>query len=389
MNGSFCELPLIEQAKKMGLHVITTGNDPSLIGHKYSDEYIPCDYSDLDAVLNLVKENNIDGIISCANDFGVLTASYVADKMNWPGHDTYKNSVLLHHKDEFKKYCYEHNIPSPHSKVVLTKEEAKKVALDAEYPIIVKANDLTGGKGIMKASNYEEAEIAIDNAFNMSRDKHILIEPFIVGTQHTISTFVVNKKVLVSTACNCYSPINPYLIQSETFPADGIENHRQELCNIIESICEDLSLEDGIFALQYIMSNDKIYIIEMMRRPFGNQFLELCSKTTGLNWNEAHIKSQLGMDCSNLKIEAPEMKYCGHHGIMTNKNGVVVNYEIPDEIKKHVYKVIEMKDDNGEYVINDCNKERVAYIYYQYESKEEMNKAVSRFNDEIKVIYKE
>ena len=37
LNGSFCEQPLIETAKKMGYYVITTGNAPELIGHKYAD----------------------------------------------------------------------------------------------------------------------------------------------------------------------------------------------------------------------------------------------------------------------------------------------------------------------------------------------------------------
>ena len=37
LNGSFCELPLIQEAKKMGYYVITTGNMPNLVGHQYAD----------------------------------------------------------------------------------------------------------------------------------------------------------------------------------------------------------------------------------------------------------------------------------------------------------------------------------------------------------------
>lgn len=55
------------------------------MGHAYADEYIPADYSDKEAILQLVKEHNIDKIVSCANDFGVLTAAYVAER--WAGRD--------------------------------------------------------------------------------------------------------------------------------------------------------------------------------------------------------------------------------------------------------------------------------------------------------------
>ena len=83
LNGSHSEITLIQAAKQLGYYVITSGNNPQLMGHKYADEYIPADYSDKEKILQLVKENGIDRIVSCANDFGVITASYVAEKMGW------------------------------------------------------------------------------------------------------------------------------------------------------------------------------------------------------------------------------------------------------------------------------------------------------------------
>mgnify|MGYP004608488179 FL=1 len=389
LNGSFCEEPIIKKAKEMEYYVITTGNAPDLEGHQFANEYIPCDYSNKEAVLQLVKDNNIEGIISCANDFGVLTAAWVCEQMGWKGHDTYENAVLMHHKDKFKQYCKEHNIPSPISTVFTDKSVAVNFCETAEYPIIIKANDLTGGKGINRANNFEEARIALDTAFEMSRDKHIVVEPFIEGTQHTFATFVIDKKVVASTSCNCYSPINPYLIQSETFPADSIDRHREELIQIVENMCQDLNLANGIFALQYMMKDDRVYIIEMMRRPFGNDFLTLCSLTTGFDMVEGHIRSQLNLSCQELidRKHNPEMKYCGHHGIMADRNGYVLGYQMPEDIARHVYRSVDMIRDGEPLLIDDYTKERVAYIYYQYSNRDEMNAAVARFNERISVQY--
>lgn len=391
LNGSFCEEPIIKKAKEMGYYVITTGNAPELVGHKSADEYIPCDYSNKEAVLQLVKENKIDGVISCANDFGVLTAAYVAEQMGWPGQDTYENAVLLHHKDKFKQYCKEHNVPSPVSEVFTDKAVAEEFCAKAEYPIIIKANDLTGGKGINRANNLEEAKSALDTAFEMSRDKHIVVEPFIEGTQHTFETFVVDKKVVADTSCNCYSPINPYLIQAETFPADDIDKHREELTHIVEDMCEDLNLANGIFALQYMMKDDKIYVIEMMRRPFGNDFLTLCSLTTGFDMVEGHIRSQLNLSCQGLidRKHKPEMEFCGHHGVMADRNGYVLGYTMPEDIERHVYSRVDMQKGVEPLLIEDFTKERVAYIYYQYSDRDEMNAAVAKFNECIQIQYTE
>lgn len=387
LNGSFSELTIINEAKKMGYYVVTTGNMPDLIGHKYADEYIPADYSDKEKVLQIVKENKIDHVISCANDFGVLTAAYVAEKMGWKGHDTYQNALTLHHKDLFKKYCIEKNIPSPRSTVFTDIQSAIEFASNCEYPIIVKANDLTGGKGILRANNLEEAKKALENAFTKSRDKHILIEPFLEGKQQSFGAFVSDGKIIASYSNDCYSPINPYLIQAETLPAKNIEKIRPELESIILGIVKDLNLYDGIFCLQYIVCNGRPYVIEMMRRCFGNQFLTLAHANTGFPWEKAYILAAVGKETKDIKCETPMAKYCGHHGIMATRNGVVKSYRIDEKIKKHIFQTIEMLPSGGK--INDYLNERVAYIYYKYDNYDEMINEVKTFNDRITIEFED
>ncbi len=81
----------------------TTGNNPNLIGHQYANEYIEADYSDQIAILGLSRKLSIDAICSSANDFGAITASYVAEKLSLPGHDNYKTALIIHQKDKFKQ----------------------------------------------------------------------------------------------------------------------------------------------------------------------------------------------------------------------------------------------------------------------------------------------
>lgn len=157
----------------------------------------------------------------------MITASYVAEKMGWPGHDTYENALLLHQKDLFKAFIQELGIRNPTSTAFTDADEALKFAEQAEYPIIVKATDLTGGKGIHRADTPEEAKAAIENAFTRSRKKSIVIEPFVTGVQQSIDTFVIGGKVVASVSNDTYCPINPYLIQSETLPAKGLSRFRR------------------------------------------------------------------------------------------------------------------------------------------------------------------
>ncbi len=385
LNGSHSEATLIAKAKELGYYVITSGNNPSLMGHALADEYIPADYSDKEAILQLVKDHNIDRIVSCANDFGVITASYVAEQMGWPGHDTYENANILHQKDLFKEFIQKLGIRCPFSVPFADRDQAVEFAKTAEYPIIVKATDLTGGKGILRADNLEEAIVAIDNGFNRSRKKHVVIEPFIIGVQQSIDTFVINKKVVATASNDVYCPINPYLIQSETLPAVGIEKIQDELHGMIEKICRELNLVDGMFTLQFIIRDGKPYVIEMMRRCLGNQFLTVAGAVTGFPWEEALIRAETGMDLTNLQWTKPLAPYVGHHGIMTTRNGTIKGYTIDPEVREHIFQIIDILKPGER--INDYMNERVAYIYYKYENREEMMETVRHMNERIHVEF--
>lgn len=386
LNGSFCEIPIIQECHKLGYYVVTTGNMPNLIGHKYADEYIKADYSKYDDILEVVQKNNIDHILTCANDFGSITASYVDEQMGWNCHDSFSNAQLLHHKDLFKIYIQGKGFPTPYSKVFTNRNEAVEfINREAKLPVIIKANDLTGGKGIMKAASKDEALIGIDNAFSKSRSKHILIEPYIIGDQQTFVSFLHNKRVIACSSCDSYSYINPYLIQAETLPAKDIKDIQNVLISIIEDIASDLNLYDGIFAFQYIRNGDDFQIIEMMRRPFGNQFLQLVELNSGFPWHHAQIVAETGGDWSFLdKIDThPPVKYCGHYGVMIERNGKLKRFYIPPSIQKHLINKFIMKDIGD--TIDDHLNERVAFLHYQYDSYDEMVNDVKHYMDQIVV----
>ncbi|MBR0514232.1 MAG: ATP-grasp domain-containing protein [Clostridia bacterium] len=386
LNGSFCETPVIKKAKEMGFYTISTGNDPTLEGHSFSDEYIHMDYSDKENILSLIMSHSIDGVISCANDFGTITTAYVNDKMGWIGRDSLENVLLLHHKDRFKAYCAAKDIPSVISHSFTEKETLLAYARNCDYPIIIKANDLTGGKGIQKAENFQEAISAAEYAFSASRAKNVLVEPFIIGTQHAVDAFIANGKIIASTSCNCISSINPYLIQTETYPCI-YEEDIKPICQIIQNMVDDLHLADGVFTVQYMRNSNGIYILEVMRRLTGNLSFTLYEKASGFPWYEGYILSQLGLPCDHLKSAAPEAKYCGHHGIFARGNGIIEDYEIPSDIQRHIYQLVELKK-RGERIQNYMF-ERIASFFYTYDSHEEMNHDAKEFFNRVVVHMRE
>jgi hypothetical protein len=155
------------------------------------------------------------------------------------------------------------------------------------------------------------------------------------------------------------------------------------LCEVIEKLFSKLNLVDGIITVQYIVKDGTPYIIETMRRCLGNQFLTAAEAVSGFPWHKALVMSELGMDCSNLTCTEPLGKFSGHHAIMSEKNGIYQGVSIPEDIMKHVFQYSELFQ-KGE-KINNHLSERMGYIYYTYDTREEITAAAKSFNDRIKL----
>lgn len=82
--------PVIDAAHEQGYYVITADYLPDNIAHKYSDEYVNVSIIDKEAVLKVAQEKQIDGIMSFGVDPGVVSASYVQNKMGLSGFGPFK-----------------------------------------------------------------------------------------------------------------------------------------------------------------------------------------------------------------------------------------------------------------------------------------------------------
>jgi len=383
-NGNYTDIRLIKAFKKMGFYVITSGNAPELEGHKYADEYIPHDYSDYVGMLELAKNLNIDYISACSNDFGVTTAAYIAENLGLPGHDTFQNARIIAEKDLFKKFAMENDIQVIPSHWFDDPESAYEFTETAEYPLIIKPTDLGGGKGVTRVRNHEEAVKAVDTAFAASRRKHIVIEPFVEGEQGSITTFLINEKVVTWITFNEFdSDYNPFLVGYTTSPANGMPEVGRELIEQIEKIASLLHLVDGIFHVQYRMHHGKPLIMECMRRCLGNHSLKTASMLAGLEWEEWIAKSYCGFDCSAIPKCDGGNKQMSHYYIQAPKNGVVDSVDISSELEPYIADRI-MQWEHG-MIIDAYEKEMLGFLFMEFPDRETRDKLASRYKELIVV----
>lgn len=375
LNSSHNDLGLIFGLKKLGCKIVVTGSIKGLIGEKYCDKYIQADYSDMELILSIAKKEQVDRICACCNDYGVYTASYVAERLGMPGYDSYETVCNLNNKDKFKKLAKKLDIITPWTESFYEKDSAVRfVERTKDYPLIIKPSDCSAGNGVTKVDTKENAIAAINYAFDKSRNGIIVIEKYVVGTQHGLCTFLVNQKVSAICSNNEYSMINPYRIEIDTFPADNWEQAAEILVPEIEKIASHLNLVDGIFHLQYIMADGKPQIIEVMRRAIGNMYSVLSDRLTGIQWDYWEARARCGLDCTDFPTSIRQEGFLAYKAIMADRNGVIDKIDMPKEYENYIFYKCILKRQGD--VITNYKSELVGLLFFVFSSREKMRQVL-------------
>ena len=161
-------LPVIRAAHEQGYYVITADYLPDNIAHKYSDEYVNVSIIDREAVLEVAKKHEIDGIMSFGVDPGVVSASYVQEKLGLPSFGPLESVEILQNKDKFRKFLKDNGFNVPWAFSFQSVEAAWESRSGFSYPFIVKPTDSAGSKGCTRVDNESQLMDAVDYAMKNS-----------------------------------------------------------------------------------------------------------------------------------------------------------------------------------------------------------------------------
>lgn len=387
LGGSHSEIPLILAAQNRGYYVITTGNQPNGLGHKYSNKYINCDFSNKEKMLEIARSENVDAVCSGCNDFALLSAAYVTEKLDIPGHDSYDKSLIIHHKDKYRKFAKDNGIPTPVSYKCKNFEEVCDSAKKIGYPVIIKPVDLTGGKGIKKCENESELNFAYNDACLRTREDYIIVEKFIDGSNHGFSAFIQNQKVTFFFADNEQYYLNKYMVSGASTPADVSGDILEKLCNYSDLIANKLKLVDGILHIQYIVGEDGIpYIIEVCRRAPGDLYIKFVQMSTEINYPDMIFCAESGISLPVFNNKNPDSFFV-RHCIMSDLCGVIDDIVFSEKIKDNIVDNI-IWGKSGDFIADKFTY-KAGIVFLKFETKKEMDNKLSNINDLIKIKVKE
>lgn len=389
LGGAAHIVPAIEAAHNHGYHVITVDYLPDNIAHQYSDEYMNVSIIDKEAVLQVARKCEIDGIISFGIDPGVTTAAYVQEQMNLPALGSYRSACILQNKDLFRAFMEEHGFNVPKSKGFSSKAEALDDMSWYEYPMIVKPSDGSGSKGVTRVDNEEELRAALDVAFDRSRCGNIIVEAFIEkeGCSSDCDAFSIDgelKSIYYSAQHFDSQAINPYTPAAYTWPSTFTKEQEEYLTSEIQRMLRLLKMGTTVYNIETRIGIDgKPYIMEITPRGGGNRLSEMVRMMTGVDYIEANVLGAMGVT-PNVK-QIPLEGYWAEIILHADRDGKFAGVEVAEDMRPYVIEIAPTIQVGQMVEAFSCASDSLGSIVLKFDSKEIMDHAISHQSEWLKV----
>jgi biotin carboxylase len=359
-GGSHSDVPQIEAARSLGHWVATTGKYPDELGHRYADAYFPADYSDPSAIKQIVRDQAIDAVLPCCNDFSYMTCTEIAPQLGQTGFDSLETARKIHDKDAFRKICTTLRIDVPRVLANLPSERDLPSSFDTE--VIVKPVDLSGGKGMTRLSVGQNPINAVKFAMDRSKVRRVVIEEFVKGTNHGMSSLIIRGKVCFNFIDNEHYFLNPYLVSGASTPSNVRPEVARALVADIEKLASSLRLVDGLMHCQFIQTDLGYRLLEICRRPPGDLYTRFVELATDLPYPELLVRFYLGQVPDELELAARSSpRHIIRHCAMAANSGRYVGLSIGPRVINQVIESMSLLDPGSE--ITDVNTQKAAIVF--------------------------
>lgn len=348
MGAGIYQVPLIKKAKEMGIYTIVVSIPGNYPGFALADQVCYENTVDYEKVLEVAKREQIDGIVTAGTDVAVITIGKVCDELGLSGL-SFEAAQIASNKILMKKKYEEYGVRTARFREISFEEDMYEKTEGLRFPLIFKAVDTSGSRGIIRVNAKEEFEAARDIVRANSRTDFFIVEEFIEGEEFGAQAFVYRGEV------KFILPHGDYVFQGDTgvpighfapyqLPPEVVNDAKEQL----EKAIAAMKLDNCAINADFILRDGQTYVLELGGRSGATCLAELVSIYYGYDYYEKLILAALGEDVDfsqeHAVPNASMLLRSDRDGVirsMTNRNGpdeniyeIQFDYKVGDAVKK-------------------------------------------------------
>lgn len=360
-------LGLMKAAKDLGVYTIVTG----LAGP--CKELADKTYPDVhpghpDEVLKVAEQEHVDGVAITCNDMGLESVGRCNDILHLQGISEAVAKCAAN-KLYMKEKLVANGVRTARFMNIHNETELNEAVSQLEFPVIVKATDLQGSRGICIVREKDKLKSAYEEVMSLTHKDFCIVEEFIEGVEFGAQAFVYQGEVLFvlphgdeTVMCKTAVPIGHYMpyAMSDALAADVDLQARKAITA--------LGLDNCAVNIDFISRGDQAYIIELTGRGGANGLTDITSKYFGIDYYKMIVVTALGGDPREVFAQRLGTPRAAVSKMLTSdKSGIAKGVTVPtlpdtditmfvsagDEIRAFT----NSNDDTGQIIVSGDNLE--------------------------------
>ncbi len=388
LGGSAQQIVAIETAKKLGYYTVLCDYLADNPGQYVADKFYQVSTTDKQAILDVAKKENIDGVLAYASDPAAPTAAYVAEQMGLPG-NPYKSVEILCNKDQFRSFLAENDFSTPKAKGYACVEDALSDSEAYNYPVIVKPVDSSGSKGATVLYNADGLEAALTFAFSFSRSHRIIIEeyiekkhPYLIGGD----VFIVDGEIVLWGLLNCHrdTRVNPLVPVGKSFPLELEAEDEEKVKQTLQRMVSALGLRNGSMNVELIVDvSGRVWPIDVGPRSGGNMIPDLLSDMFCADIAKMSIQAAMGEPIDSV-FTIPTSPFATHN-LHSDRAGVYEGMTFSPELNSCIYRKYLYKKVGDQVEYFDNAAKCLGIVFMKFKDRGQMQSLLSRISDQITI----
>lgn len=383
------QTPPLKYAREQGHYVITCDYMPENPGHKLAHEWHNVSTTDKEAVLELARRLEIDGVVAYASDPAAPTAAFVAEQMGLPG-NPYEAVLTLARKDLFRSFLKDNGFNVPFSQSFYDREQARSWLMEIGVPAFIKPVDSSGSKGVTKLTDANDFDLAFEHALTYSREKMVVVEKQIMRSRYQVAGdgFIVDGQLTFrcwadehfDKLCNGLVPIGQTFPTSH--PAEWLEVAHSETQRLLTL----LGMRTGALNFDFVFTEEgDFYFLELGPRNGGCLIPEVIRYATGVDLIKYTVDAAIGLPCAELQMQ-PSQGYWSSYMVHSLEDGIFKELRLSDRVQS---KIIEQDiyakpgDKVKKYL---GSNDTLGTMIIRFNTMEEMLEIVDNMERDIRVI---
>ena len=312
----YCSVHCTWAFAKEGWETIIVNNNPETVSTDFdiADKlyFEPLTAEDVESIVNIEKP---DGAVV---QFGGQTAIKLTEalmKMGVKILGTKAEDVdAAEDRELFDEILQKTGIPRAAGGTVFTAEEAKKVANEIGYPVLVRPSYVLGGQGMKIAWNDDEIEEFIGIINTITQDHPILVDKYLMGKEIEVDAVCDGEDILIPGIMEHIERAGIHSGDSiSVYPAKSISPKITEMiADYTGRLARALHVK-GMINIQFIVYNDQVYVIEV--NPRSSRTVPYISKVTGIPIVKLATKVITGAKIRDLGYEPGLQKAADYYAI--------------------------------------------------------------------------